>query len=556
MPLDLTHFDDTTLDADYLAWLVDTQSEHTQRHFGKLWEYFRNPMRPPLGPSAPTANAASRPYVQAQEMGLPARITGVRRPGLDDPQADLRRKEVVIENDIAWRVHTMVDFLFGQPVTIRSRATDPTLARVIEQAISALLDANGGLALLQEMALFGSVYGFVDIALRTPADATAPHARPASRRRGPAENDAPSARRSGLSDDHAADRTGEPSATSQTDRPGSRDADKARLKRLTARAVNAAGQLVLEPIEAPRVLPITHDTDIRRTRYWVQRFHASPARMSTHRRGSLRGLLGGSGSGDPARVEVIEILGPHWWQRYEDRQLVAEGANRLGRIPVVHVQNLALPGSYAGLGDVEPLVPLQDELNTRLSDRANRVTFQSFRMYLGKGIDDFLERPVGPGQMWTTQDPAASIEEFGSDPGSPSEDAHIDEIRQAIDKVSGVTPVAAGLLRGNVGNLTSATALRVLLSGLLARTAKKRLSYGAGIAGVVELALTWLDATGVLPTEPADRKVDVHWPSPLPEDESTSRKLQDAQIKLSLGVPADRVLAELGYDRQAAGPAE
>jgi hypothetical protein len=114
-----------------------------------------------------------------------------------------------------------------------------------------------------------------------------------------------------------------------------------------------------------------------------------------------------------------------------------------------------------------------------------------------------------------------------------------------MDKVSGVTPLAAGLIQGNVGHLTSATALKVLLAGVLSRTQRKRLTYGAGIARIAELALTWLDAIGVFRTSPAERRVEVHWPSPLPGDEH--RQLQMAREKLDLGVPADRVLAELGY---------
>jgi hypothetical protein len=247
-------------------------------------------------------------------------------------------------------------------------------------------------------------------------------------------------------------------------------------------------------------------------------------------------------------VEVVELIGPTWWQQYEDRQLVAEGPNTLGRIPIVHVQNLPATGSYAGLSDVEPLIPLQDELNTRLSDRANRVTYQSFKMYLGKGIDDFLDRPVGPGQMWSTQNLAASIEEFGHDDGSPSEDAHIEQVRQALDKVSGVTPLAAGLIGGNIGHLTSATALRVCLSGLLAKTTRKRLTYGAALANVAELALAWLDRTGVLATRPEDRRVEVVWPDPLPTDEA--QQLANAKAKQDLGVPRARILAELGYSTQ------
>jgi hypothetical protein len=243
---------------------------------------------------------------------------------------------------------------------------------------------------------------------------------------------------------------------------------------------------------------------------------------------------------------VVEILSADWWQRYEDRQLVAEGPNALGRIPIVHIQNIASPGQYGGLSDVEPLIPLQDELNTRLSDRAARVTYQSFKMYLGKGIDDFLERPVGPGQMWSTQNLEAGIEEFGRDEGSPSESAHVDEIRQALDKASGVTPLAAGLIRGEIGNLTSATALKVVLSGLLARTARKRLTFGAGLAEIAEMTLDWLDRTGVFPTRPADRRIEIHWPNPLPSDDA--EQLRNARMKRQLGVPSQRVLAELGYE--------
>ena len=170
-------------------------------------------------------------------------------------------------------------------------------------------------------------------------------------------------------------------------------------------------------------------------------------------------------------------------------------------------------------------------------------------MYLGKGIDDFLERPVGPGQMWATQNLQASIEEFGSDSGSPSEDAHIEQVRAAMDKVSAVTPLSAGLIGGNVGNLTSATALKVVLSGLLARTARKRLTYGAGLQQIVELVLAWLDSSGLLRTGKEDRRVEIHWPAILPVDEG--EQLRNAQIKAQLGVPSDRVLSELGYGPDA-----
>jgi hypothetical protein len=104
-------------------------------------------------------------------------------------------------------------------------------------------------------------------------------------------------------------------------------------------------------------------------------------------------------------------------------------------VPVAHIQNVAQPFAYHGIGEVEPLIPLQDDLNTRLSDRANRVTMQSFKMYLAKGVDGFERTPVGPGVLLSTDNENASITAFGGDAASPSEDRHIDELREALDKL-------------------------------------------------------------------------------------------------------------------------
>lgn len=529
MTIHLKPFADNELTTEYLQWLLD---EHALEHASRcetLWNYYRNPLLPPNPTLAGVMNEHSRTYQLAQEVGLPARITGIRRAGSREQMTDLRRKEVVIENDIGWRIRTMIDYLFGRPLCLRSRAESPHLAATIERVLAALFDANGGEAFFQELALYGAVYGFVDIALRIPADWSSVSAGL------PARTD---------------DRPLPPPEHTQA-RPGTspsdgQDARGDRFPPFSDRAVRCARLLRFETVEAPRVLPVLADDDYRTVRYWIQKYTKRPSRLSTARRGILGLPLGGRDQ-TPARVEVVEILGPTWWQRYEDRDLVAEGPNTLGQIPVVHIQNVSEPGQYVGAGDVEPLIPLQDELNTRLSDRANRVTYQSFKMYLGKGIDDFLERPVGPGQMWATQNSNASIEEFGTDEGSPSEDIHIEQIRAALDKASGVPPLAAGLVRGNIGELTSATALRVALAGLLARTERKRITYGAGIRQLAELALAWLDHTGVLKTRPEDRRVELHWPSPLPQDDT--QQLRNAEAKQRLGVPTERILSELGYER-------
>lgn len=247
----------------------------------------------------------------------------------------------------------------------------------------------------------------------------------------------------------------------------------------------------------------------------------------------------------PDLVQVVELITPDRWLRLEDGRPVAAGPNSLGRVPLVHIQNTAAPFEYSGASDVEPLIPLQDELNTRLSDRAHRIALQSFKMYLAVGLEHFTDQPVAPGRMWMTDNGDAHVQEFGGDATCPSEEAHIADVREALDKTSGVTPIAAGAIKNRIGRLTSAAALRVTLLALLSKTDKKRALYGAGIRAMCDLALAWLDAAGLFPTAPDERRTELSWPSPLPENEI--EKLQEAELKLRLGVDRHTVLEELGY---------
>ncbi|UCC98678.1 MAG: phage portal protein [Phycisphaerales bacterium] len=514
MGFELDIFDDEQLDADYIEWLVDTQSVDIQTHFGKLWDYYANPRIEATGAgvSARKVSESGRCYLQAQEYGLPARITGlVHSSGAGvfgaRPVSQVQRKEVVIENDIAWRANASVDFLFGKPVTFVSKSPDEPKRAKIESIIKAVFAANGGIGFFQDMAVLGSVYGFVDCFVRP--------------------------------DDEIIERI-----TSSSTHTLSLDSGKAGALDDVLQLAQAIG---LELIEAPRALPVLDENDYKKTRYYVQHFCQKKNALSGKSSFLARLLSGGKRNGDGRQtVAVTEITSPHAWQRYEDKQLVGEGPLPWGFLPVVHIQNIAQPYYYEGLSDVEPLIPLQDELNTRLSDRASRITFQSFKMYLGKGIEGFEDKPVAPGRMWYTDNPEASIEEFGGDASTPSEARHIAEIREAMDKVSAVTPIVAGVLNNKLGNLTSAVALRLTLMGTLSKNERKRFTYSEGIKNICRMVLAILDTANIYKTRDVDREIEILFPSPLPEN--TMEKLKEAQIKKDLGVPAEQVLRELGYE--------
>jgi hypothetical protein len=530
MAFELEAFDGR-MDTDYLDWLVDVHSANIQQHFSRLWDYYANPMAEACGGAAADrkVHESGRCYVQAQEVGLPSRITGLARSSHagtfgSQPVRDIQRKEVVIENDIAWRVNAAADFLFGKPVTLISRASEDRKRKDIEAILKALFAANGGPGFFQDMAVLASVYGFVDCFLR------APQPQHLSGSAGPRQSlPEASSPLSPLSPPFAGPRTSDTAGDPLSS------------------VLQWAQAIDLELIEAPRALPVLDEDDYRAIRLYVQHFHQKKNTMSG--RGSfLSRILGAAGSRGDTRqvVAVTEITSPDHWQRYEDKELVAEGPLPWGFLPIVHIQNVAQPYYYEGVSDVEPLIPLQDELNTRLSDRASRITFQSFKMYLGKGIEGFENKPVAPGRMWCTDNPDASIQEFGGDIAAPSEHAHIAEIREALDKASGVTPVVAGILQDRLGNLTSAVALRLTFMGMLSRNERKRHTYGEGIRRICRMALSMLDTAGVYSTSESDRDVEIVFPSPLPEN--LTEKLQEAQIKRDLGVPQEQVLKELGYE--------
>lgn len=579
-----------------LESLIDEHERTVRPRLDMLWNYYRNPMSPGLNMPGRGVDwndpGAGRRYRLGQERGLPARLVGAagRSWGalLRDDRSSWSRKEIVIENDIAWRIHTMVDFMFGKPVVLVSTAEDPALRRRIQRVLDAVFEASGGIGLLQDMALLGHVFGHVDLLVRSATHAGDQLAHSEDHGEGEMRltpNPLPAPGEGSGSHAALAPRGGGDGEAG----PGEAGLGDAEIARRAAELVR------IELVEPTRGIPLCSGRDYRRIDAYVLRYRRQTAgvrsqpsakRAMLAGTGLLRRLLTGqvqgdstgtsgeSGSGASERREVIvtEIISTSWRKVYEQDALdaslppvvVEEGPSLVSRDrgsgaldsdtggkgveagpPVVHVQNLSQPFAYAGLGEVEALVPLQDELNTRLSDRASRVTLQSFKMLLAKGLGDVEQMTIAPGIVWHTENPDARIESFGGDGASPSEDRHIDEVREAMDKVSGVPPLAGGVVRAKIGNLSSENALRVTLMSLLTKTARKRVTYGRGLAQACALVLEALDLLGVLKTSPAERGVRVEWPDPLPRDEREA--LDAARIKLELGVPRERVLAELGY---------
>ena len=171
MGFDLGIFKDEQFGADYVEWLVDERSVDIQTHFSKMWQYYANIRQEVNSVSDRQELTNGRCYVQAQEYGLPPRITGFvhsANTGVFGGRRvrDVQRKEVVIENDIAWRINAAVDFLFGKPVSFVSKSPISQKRAKIESILKSVFGANGAVGFFQDMAVLGSVYGFVDCLVR------------------------------------------------------------------------------------------------------------------------------------------------------------------------------------------------------------------------------------------------------------------------------------------------------------------------------------------------------------------------------------------------------
>src|SRR5438552_2352368 len=218
--------------------------------YRRLWAYYRNAMR--VWAVDGSDAGATRPYRQAQEWGLPSRITGVRSGteiGRAIDASGAARKEVVIENDIAWRVDTMVDYLFGKPLSIASAASDSARREKISKLIRLILARSGGILFLQQLAVIGSVYGFVDVVVKLVGGRTAGE-------KGAVSETADAPPLPSQCGEEGASEAGVQELGAPTGGDVAVDVDDAELRKL-------AGMIRLEIVEPARAVPILCEADWR-----------------------------------------------------------------------------------------------------------------------------------------------------------------------------------------------------------------------------------------------------------------------------------------------------
>ena len=402
----------------------------------------------------------------------------------------------------------------------------------METFLKFVFEANGGIGFFQDLALIGSVYGYVDVVVRLgDGNFGRGSSAPVKNGRGQCQGGRGAVPLSEV----AASSRGYASAA-QSERE----------------LLEAAKGCVLEIVEPTKAVPVLSEEDYRRLDAYMLNYQQdlnAVEEESVWRRVGRQLAGRPRGSERRARVERTQVWTPEEWLEFEGlpgERLIGRELNVLGRVPVVHIQNLTQPFFYEGLSEVEPLIPLQDELNTRLSDRANRVTFQSFKMYLGKGIDEVRGAASRAGADVGDGQPGGDDSGVRRGRGQPvGRGAHQRDPRCHGQDQRGYADRGGAAARQG-GQPDQRKRPADCAAGLAREDGeRKRVNYGAGIERLCELVLHAADVLGVLENRPEERTVRIDWPSPLPENEG--ERLRDAKLKLELGVPAAQVLTELGY---------
>lgn len=275
-----------------------------------------------------------------------------------------------------------------------------------------------------------------------------------------------------------------------------------------------------------------------------------------------------STEGTRAVYTYTEIITDDWVEEFINDELIDSRKNSLGMIPVVHIPNIAVPGSPWGLSDLADIVNLNREYNEQMTHIADIVNYHAAPVTLVFGSKiSALEK--GPRKVWGGLQKDARVEylQNGVDLEQPL--VYINMLKTAMHEMVGVPESALGQTQP-VSN-TSGVALSIQYQPTMLKWHYKTTQYGAKITKVNELVLRTLflyepetlvynpDLEG-LKTEPDDIQADeldptdpsiyrtfCDWPPPLPVDILVL--LNEIQVKLSLGLMSKRgALKALGNE--------
>jgi hypothetical protein len=190
---------------------------------------------------------------------------------------------------------------------------------------------------------------------------------------------------------------------------------------------------------------------------------------------------------------------------------VVRTLNPYGFIPFVHIPNARPANEFWGVSDLKDVIPLNRELNERMSDVADVIRFHSDPPVIFKGVTEHSNLAVGPGTVWDVPE-GAEVELLEWRGQTPAVQDHLDRVMRALHDVA-ETPKTAF---GDAGRLLSGVALETELQPLIQKTLRKRAWWNAGLRHRNRCILRIAELKGLGSFAPYRSRII--WPPLLPTD--------------------------------------
>ena len=239
-------------------------------------------------------------------------------------------------------------------------------------------------------------------------------------------------------------------------------------------------------------------------------------------------------------VETTIIYKEFWTnteiQTYRGDTLVEDLVNPYGFIPFVQIKNFPIAGRTRGVGDLEDVIPLNIEYNTKKSDVSEIIDYHSAPITLvyGARIGN-LEK--GANKVWGGLPKDAKVENLSLNGDAGVSEEYIKDVKTAMCEIAGVPETVLG--GASAISNTSGVALQYMNLPLIERTRVKRQCSSRGIEKVNKMILFISMSEGLI-EKPEEISVKdfvantVEIPDTLPKDELI--ELQKIQQEMMLGL--------------------
>jgi len=261
--------------------------------------------------------------------------------------------------------------------------------------------------------------------------------------------------------------------------------------------------------------------------------------------------------GKPVARMYKEVVTRDIISYYIDNELVEEIPNILREINIVQIKNIPLAGESRGQSDLKSIIPLQKELNAKVTDVSDIINYHSAPITIIQGAKSKnLEK--GAKKVWGGLPKDAKVYNLELNSDLNASNSFISTIKTAIHELSNTPEDSLGG-KSAVSN-TTGVALQIKYAPLLEKTWLKRQTYGGGIKDVCRLIIKLLRVKGsdeerkllndLMSTSEGIKKVfdiTVTFPDPLPKDEMVQLQIIAQKMNLGLEEP-EGALKELGYE--------